>query len=97
MRDFEARLDYLRHRTAGWFNGREGQPVTDIAFEVATMILKSPAMYKFQERPGIFPTPDGGLSLEFWAGLDSEIEISPLGIITGNTELFGLGTKIDNT
>lgn len=94
MRDFEARFSHLRENTCGDFGGIKWEPVTDTAFEVAAMVLKSPAMYKFQQRPGIFPTPEGGLFLEFLR-VDAEIEISPLGIITGNTELFGLGPSPD--
>lgn len=88
MRDFEARFAAIKE--AKW--GTDWKPVTDIAFEVAAMILNSPAMYKFPQRPGIFPTPSGGLVLELLGRFDTEIEISPLGIITGNTELFGLGS-----
>ena len=94
MRDFEARFANLRENKRCEFEGIQWEPVTDTAFEVAAMVLKSPAMYKFQQRPGIFPTPEGGLSLEFFR-MGAEIEISPLGIITGNTELFGLGPSPD--
>lgn len=97
MRAWEARLNHLRELRTAWNSGEEGEPITDIAFEVATKVLSSPAMYRFTTRPGIFATMTGGISLEMppASGWDYEIEISSEGLITGDTEAFGLGPSLD--
>jgi hypothetical protein len=78
-----ARLDDLRSLAPGWIAGGQAPTVAsvDVAgrlLAVIAMLIEVAPAYSVQ----IFPTPDGGLSLEWHeGGWDAEIGISSTGVI----------------
>lgn len=70
-----ARLAELSMLQDGWLDGL-GKAPTPIAITAARSILQSTVVYV--SRPGIFPTPEGGVQLEY---SHAEIEIHPDGRI----------------
>lgn len=62
MQTTEQRIQELLALPSGWYDGGQGEAVTPLAAEVANEIIVS--MFA---NPNIYPTLDGGLSIEYRA------------------------------
>jgi hypothetical protein len=80
-----ARLTGFASLPSGWEDG-EGDQISSVALEASQMLLRAVDRARI-ERPGVFPTADGGVLVE-WAGPTRvrSVEITP----DGTFELFAL-------
>lgn len=72
--EWAARLGELAALRCGWLDGA-GHSVDPAAIETAKALL---LRLVGQDRPGVFPTPEGGIQLE-WPDGDLEVLILPDG------------------
>lgn len=77
--EWSQRLDELSALTDGWLDG-SGKSVSKPAMRAAETLLFLVADEALP-RPGIFPTEEGGLHLEWDDAKDSEIVVDPSGVI----------------
>lgn len=85
--DVEPRLAELRTMQDGWLDGREGRPPARAVLCAAETLIWRLCTRLAADRPRIFPTPEGGVDLE-WPRVVVTIEMS-------NGELTFRGTCID--
>lgn len=91
FRDAMQQIVKLRNLSSGWLDG-EGSEISQAAVKIARSVL--------DQRPdlagglGIFPTPEGGINLEFVRnGWDFSIEVLPTGLI----EFYGVEVEGDGS
>lgn len=73
------RLAELSRLESGWLDG-EGKVITAAALQASEKVLLDASNLGLS-RPGIFPTPQGGIHLEWDGSRDPDIEVHPGGQI----------------
>lgn len=68
------RLDYLANLKPGWLDG-SGEAISEVAIQTAESFLFK-VLDAELERPGVFPTPDGGIQMEWAVADDLEVMVS---------------------
>lgn len=83
IKSLQVRLEELRQYEPGWHDG-EGEKITEaaltVAFNVMQYLLLAHAFGQKEERPSIYPVPDGGIQIEWeLTERSNHLQITPVG------------------